>query len=103
MPRAKKRPIKVTIKGSTFKKWIIQPNVNPNTIPTNNIKGITTIGLAPFANKEAEAAEVMAIMPATERSIPLEMITRVIPMETIIRLAVLINRLKNTCGFCMAG
>jgi len=68
-----------------------------------NIKGITTKGLMPLASKAAEAAVVKAITPATERSIPLVRITIVMPIDTSNRLAWLINRLKNTCGFCIAG
>ena len=79
------------------------PSVNPNAIPIRSIKGITAAGLAPFASKAAVAAEVRAIIPATERSMPLVRITKDMPIDTINRLAVLINRLKNTCGFCMAG
>ncbi len=82
---------------------MIEPRVNPNRTPITNIKGITTKGLVPFCSKAAEAAEVRAIIPATERSIPFDRITKVIPIETISRLAVLMNRLKNTCGFCIAG
>ena len=64
---------------------------------------MTTTGLAPFCSNEAEATLVSAMTPATDRSIPPVMITSVMPMDTMSRLPLLMNRLKNTCGFCMAG
>ena len=82
---------------------MIDPSVNPNTTPITNINGITTAGLAPFLSKAAEAVEVKAIMPPTERSIPPVRITSVIPIETNSKLPLLMNRLKKAFGFCMAG
>ena len=60
-------------------------------MPMTSMEGITTAGFTPLSSKEAEAAEVRAIIPATERSTPLVRMTNVMPMETIIKLAVLMN------------
>ena len=72
MPRAKKLPIRVTIKASTLRKWMMQPITNPKAMPISSISGMTTAGLIPFCSSTAEATEVSARTEATERSMPFE-------------------------------
>ncbi|CKU68729.1 Uncharacterised protein [Mycobacterium tuberculosis] len=71
----------------------------PKAVPITSTSGITTPGLQPcFSTSEADTMVVNAITEPTDRSMPPERITKVMPTATTMRKALSISRLRNTCA-----
>ncbi len=61
--------------------------------------GMTTRGLQPWCSTSAaETMVVSAITEPTDRSMPPDRITKVMPTATTMRKALSISRLRNTCA-----
>jgi hypothetical protein len=87
------------MKGWSRKRSIRRPMVAPNSVPMASTSGIAMAGLHPcFSTSEAETMVVSAITDPTDRSMPPDRITKVMPTATMHRKALSIKRLRNTCG-----
>ncbi|MNP47580.1 hypothetical protein D3C76_1416420 [compost metagenome] len=69
----------------------------PNNTPMIKTSRITIIGGQPCCSRLADTIVVKAIMEPTDKSIPPETITKVMPTAAISRKALSINRLSSTC------
>ncbi|MCY1312678.1 hypothetical protein D9M70_631210 [compost metagenome] len=69
----------------------------PKAVPMSSTSGIATAGLQPRCSTSAASTMVLsATTEPTERSMPPERITKVMPTATMIRKALSISRLRNT-------
>ncbi len=75
-----------------------KPIVAPMTMPIASMRSITTHGSHSPRSSAAEATVVSAMTPPTDRSIPPDRITKVMPIALIRRNGLARKRLRNTCG-----
>jgi len=79
-------PASVTMKGWILKVSITRPCRKPNEAPSRRARAITAAGFTPWrSSRLAESMVVSAIIEPTERSIPPERMTNVIPMAVMTR------------------
>ena len=98
-PRATHRPASVAMNGWTFRYVMKKPITTPNAMPISSTITITSQGSMPsFRRSAAETTVVRATTPPTERSIPPDRITNVMPMALISRNGAARNMLRKTCG-----
>jgi hypothetical protein len=92
-------PASVTMKGCSRKRSISKPMNAPKAVPiaapAESPRPGSTRGCS---TSEADTIVVSAITEPTERSMPPERITKVMPTATMIRKALSISRLRNTCA-----
>ena len=83
--------------GCNRKRSISQPIRAPNAVPSASTSGIARAALQWWCSTSAaETIVVSAITAPTERSMPPERITNVMPTPTMHRKALSISRLRNT-------
>jgi len=69
----------------------------PNAVPISSTSGMAAIGFQPRCSTSAASTMVVsATTEPTERSIPPDRITNVMPTATMMRKALSISRLRNT-------
>ncbi|MDT4889734.1 hypothetical protein FQZ97_1264760 [compost metagenome] len=87
------------MKGCSRKRSMSRPMNAPKAVPIASTSGITMAGLHPcFSTSEADTIVVSAITEPTDRSMPPDRITKVMPTATTMRKALSISRLRNTCA-----
>ena len=92
-------PASVTMKGCSRNRSIKKPMQAPNTVPITNTSGMAAVGLQPWrSTSDASTIVVNATTEPTDRSMPPDRMTNVMPTATITRKALSISRLRNTCA-----
>ena len=91
-------PASVTMNGASLKRWIRKPCSAPNAAPVASTSAIAAYGFQPALSSEATNMVVSAMTAPTDRSMPPDRITNVIPTATMHRNELSITRLRNTCG-----
>ncbi len=85
------------MKGWIWKVWITRPCTKPSEAPSTSARAMTAAGLTAWRSSSvAESMVVSAITDPTERSMPPERMTNVIPMAVMTRNALSTKRLRNT-------
>ena len=103
-PRATHRPASVAMNGWTLRYVMKKPIVAPNAMPMSSIRAITSHGSMPLPRRRAaEATVVRATTPPTDRSIPPDTMTKVIPMALMSRNGIARSMLRKTCGSRIAS
>ena len=92
-PRARNIIASVAMKGCTSKYWIMTPEITPNTAPNTIISSMESQPLTPMFISITPATELKATTAPTDRSMPPEMITNVMPTARMIVGAKLTRRL----------
>ena len=81
------------MKGCTLKYWIMTPAITPNSAPNRIISSIESQPLMPMFMSITPATELNATTAPTDRSMPPETITIVMPTARMIVGAKLTRRL----------
>src|ERR1700754_5144026 len=92
-------PASVTINGCSLKKWISAPIAAPNNAPNSSTSGtIAQIGQCHHCAATAHRMVVSATTEPTDRSMPPDTITNVMPSATISRNELSTSRPSSTCS-----
>ena len=85
-PRARNMPASVTMKGGTASRWIIPPIAAPKRVVIASSSAKAASGCIPVSRSStAINTPEKAMTDPTDRSIPPEMMTTVIPTATMPR------------------
>src|SRR5471032_3533382 len=91
-------PASVTMNGCSLKKWINAPIAAPYNAPKTSTSGtITHIGQCRCSANTAQRMVVNATTEPTDRSMPPDTITNVMPIATISRNALSTSKPSSTC------
>jgi hypothetical protein len=90
-------PASVTMKAGMPKPWITRPIAAPNSAPPASSNGISSSGgQCARSTPQASSMVVKATTEPTDRSMPPDRITKLMPIATTSRKALSISRLRNT-------
>jgi hypothetical protein len=96
-PRARNIPANVTMKGGIWKTWIRKPMPAPNDAARPRMSMKARYGLSPYRSMvTARNTPVKAMTDPTDRSMPPDRITKVMPTATMPRKALSVRRLPIT-------
>ena len=85
--------------GWTFRYVMKKPIVAPMAMPMTSMRPMTTHGSMPSPRRRAaEATVVRATTPPTDRSIPPDRMTNVMPIALMSRNGAARKRFRKTCG-----
>ena len=90
-------PASVTMKAGIWKVWITKPIAAPNSVPPASTSVIISNGgSCARSTPQASTMVVSATTEPTERSMPPDRITKVMPIATTSRKALSISRFSST-------
>ncbi|MNF75848.1 hypothetical protein D3C84_579340 [compost metagenome] len=94
-PRRKNMPARVMMKAGIFRVSMSQPIRAPKPAPSTSTRGMASSGLTPRSPMSlASSTPVKAMTAPTERSMPPERMTKVMPTATMPRKALSVSMLQ---------
>ena len=95
-PRSMNRPASVTMNGWISQKSMMKPRKAPNRMPKASISAAETSGCHPAVSRLAMTTPTKPIIEPIDRSMPPDMMTKVVPIAAMMMKALSASRWPST-------